>query len=582
MKDKDKRKKTERKAGKGMGTQGGKHFGQILFSSWWPIFLVVILFLIVVTDLLYAMEYASETNIFSLNVNQQANDLEELRINYEKEAQENSTAAYENAMTAMKYYVDVSMNNSGDEYVCDRQMNVVAERTDSLYLIYVDENAAHYYICADDDMKKRVLGAYEAQKQGSGLTSTVRINEAYIKGSECYPISVNIYSVDTNLDEQGNEELCYHLEETIISSNKPESDYDDYLTGLDVLEDGRTMLDGLQEIKNRKETGIYYMTAVFSVMEEAPRVRQDVEELMLGDMVAYEDAAATAIEFQGYDNKHYMAAVIPVWFGEEQFYYVMISSQQPMQTVGRYIIAAWVIGILASVLMALVIAKGFARTMKKEQELVCRQRDYTNALAHDLKTPLMAISGYTENLQSNANPEKQEHYYEAIYSNIDYMNRLIMDMLNLAKLQRSKEALCKDKVDLRSMTEKVVSYYEQELREKDLHLKIKGNGIWEADSKLLERALKNLIENAVKYSPVGEAVVIQITDGSFQIKNTGVSLPKEKWNAVFQPFVKGDETRERDSGSGLGLTIVRDIAKLHGFKCRLECTENATIVTLEA
>lgn len=318
--------------------------------------------------------------------------------------------------------------------------------------------------------------------------------------------------------------------------------------------------------------------------EELPDVRQEMREFILNDMIENEEVvneaiAASTMEFSvsGHD---YIGSAIPVRFGEEPYYFVMVVQQRPMQSMVRYVIIAWVVGILGSILIAFVIAKGFARTMKKEEELVCRQRDYTNALAHDLKTPLMAISGYTENLQSNVNPEKQEHYYEAIYSNIDYMNRLIMDMLNLAKLQRSKEALCKDNVDLRSMTEKVVSYYEQELNKKNLQLEIEGNGSIEADTKLLERALKNLVENAVEYSPAGEAVLIQLEDGFIQITNTGVTLPKEKWNEVFQPFVKGDEARERESGTGLGLAVVRDIAELHGFKCKLECAEHATTVTL--
>ena len=242
---------------------------------------------------------------------------------------------------------------------------------------------------------------------------------------------------------------------------------------------------------------------------------------------------------------------------------------------------AWGLGILFSAFIALVIAKGFARTMKKEQELAYRQRDYTNALAHDLKTPLMAISGYTENLQANVNPDNQKHYYEAIYSNIDYMNRLIIDMLGLARLQDTEGKICKERIDLRRLTEAVTSCFEQKLVEKNLDLEIEGNGYVDADPQLLERTFKNLVENAVKYSPAGKSVRIRLSDSFFQITNTGVILPREKWDAVFQPYVKGDEVRERESGVGLGLAIVKDVARLHGFQCRLECTQWATTVTME-
>ena len=226
-----------------------------------------------------------------------------------------------------------------------------------------------------------------------------------------------------------------------------------------------------------------------------------------------------------------------------------------------YVVLGWMTGILLSALIALVIARSFASTMRKEQELVSRQREYTNALAHDLKTPLMAISGYAENLQANGNPEKSEHYYEAIFSNIQYMQQLITDMLSLA--------------------ETITADFDGELSEKNLHLTIEGNGQMEADPKLLERAVRNLVENAVKFSPAGEDLHIRLADRFIQITNTGVTLPKELWDTVFQPFVKGDDVRGRESGSGLGLAIVRDIAELHGFQCRLECGEQETTVILE-
>lgn len=162
------------------------------------------------------------------------------------------------------------------------------------------------------------------------------------------------------------------------------------------------------------------------------------------------------------------------------------------------------------------------------------------------------------------------------------MNRLIMDMLSLARLQRPREVLCREQVDLRKMAEVVTGSFEQEMSEKNLHLEIEGKGYMEGDPQLLERAYRNLVENAVKYSPAGEAVRIQLADDFIQITNTGVTLPKEKWNAVFQPFVKGDEARERETGIGLGLAIVKDIAELHGFQCSLECTGQTTTVTLKS
>ena len=260
-------------------------------------------------------------------------------------------------------------------------------------------------------------------------------------------------------------------------------------------------------------------------------------------------------------GQSYAAVVIPIHLGTEPYYFVLVRKEQRNVVLDSYVVLGWMTGILLSALIALVIARSFASTMRKEQELVSRQREYTNALAHDLKTPLMAISGYAENLQANGNPEKSEHYYEAIFSNIQYMQQLITDMLSLA--------------------ETITADFDGELSEKNLHLTIEGNGQMEADPKLLERAVRNLVENAVKFSPAGEDLHIRLADRFIQITNTGVTLPKELWDTVFQPFVKGDDVRGRESGTGLGLAIVRDIAELHGFRCRLECGEQETTVILE-
>lgn len=564
-----------------------RSFRRIWFSSWWPVLLGVVLFLAVSTLLVYQIQEMMEEEAFQLVVNGQLDELNQIQSNYDRDVQNDSEAAYAQAMAALERQVNTNIfsQNMAGVYLCDDQGAVVLEQEPSLYLRHVEGDSQYYYRCADRELERQILERYEAWMEQA--TPLIRIDEAYIQGSECYPLRVNIYTeVEEKIGEET--ELRYQLREEIIAEANLSED-GIYLTGLDLLKEEGYNEDTLSKIAEAKENGTYYPTSVY-LAEDRQVLPEDVKNALLTNMLEegifdaelqYANIAAT-YELQRENHKTYRETVIPIVLENKQYYFVLWEQKQAFSRTDIYVILGWGIGILFSAFVALVIAKGFARTMRKEQELICRQRDYTNALAHDLKTPLMAISGYTENLQSNTNPEKQNHYYDAIYSNIDYMNRLIMDMLSLARLQRPREVLCREQVDLRKMAEVVTGSFEQEMSEKNLHLEIEGKGYMEGDPQLLERAYRNLVENAVKYSPAGEAVRIQLADDFIQITNTGVTLPKEKWNAVFQPFVKGDEARERETGIGLGLAIVKDIAELHGFQCSLECTGQTTTVTLKS
>ncbi|MCM1495319.1 MAG: HAMP domain-containing histidine kinase [Bacteroides sp.] len=565
------------------GNQRSQGLRRIWFSVWWPILLVVVLFLVVGTALVYQAQMTLEEEALSSIVNDYLDWLNQLQSDYEQEAKENPVTAYEYAMNTLEWYVNgaVGSQDMAGAYLFDVQGNLVAEQEPALYLRHIEGDVQAYYRCADKEIEQRILERYEVwmqQMPEGGERPTLRIDEAYIRGNEFYPVRVNIYTM-----VEGN----YRLQEEVLAEASLPAEDSIYLTGLDLLRDGDSIEDMLNKISDAKEAGNYYPTSVYAEQAEAISETRKAElldnvfdEEWLDAELQYAEVAST-FEFLGENNRSYYEIVIPIVLDDTQYYFVLLRQKQLQSTVYAYVVLGWVVGILFSVFAALIIARGFVRTMRKEQELICRQRDYTNALAHDLKTPLMAISGYTENLQANLHPEKQEHYYEAINFNIQYMSQLIMDMLSLAQLQNSEGAFSKERIDLHKLAESVASDFESGISEKKLHLKIEGRGVTEADSRLLERAFRNLVENAVKYSPAGEAICIRLADDFIQITNTGVALPEEKWNAVFQPFVKGDEARKRESGTGLGLAIVKNIADLHGFQCSLECNGQATTVTLK-
>lgn len=192
------------------------------------------------------------------------------------------------------------------------------------------------------------------------------------------------------------------------------------------------------------------------------------------------------------------------------------------------------------------------------------RRNMTNALAHDLKSPLTAIHGYAENLKENIHSEKREYYAVAVLENVRYMNEIITNTLELAKLEISENGVKKEKVDITALTEKLFEKYSLNIKSRNITVEISGNLTVSADKAMMSRAVENLISNAVKYTDDGGKITVSANEKSLVISNTFTGdIDKENIEAAFG---KSDESRSNREGSGLGLSIVKNIASLHKFR----------------
>lgn len=238
--------------------------------------------------------------------------------------------------------------------------------------------------------------------------------------------------------------------------------------------------------------------------------------------------------------------------------------------------------LLCALALSTIIAGHYYRIYRERIKVEEYYRNTSNALAHDLKTPLMAISGYAEILQENVHTEKRNYYAEGIMKNVAVMDSIIENMLELAKLENPEIILVKEEIDLRKLTEEALEQFQVEIQSKELKIQIQGadESIVSADKSLMKRALENLISNAVKYTPEGNEIIITMDRKEYQIKNTGVMIPENKLAHVWEPFVKGEGARANVQGTGIGLTIVREIMDLHGFVCSIENEENSVMTRL--
>lgn len=199
------------------------------------------------------------------------------------------------------------------------------------------------------------------------------------------------------------------------------------------------------------------------------------------------------------------------------------------------------------------------------------QRDLTDRLAHDIKTPLMAISGYAENIQKGSLTEQeQQEYLNAILDNVAFTDSLISRTLFLNHIE-GKNTLKRETIQLESLVEEIMRKYELMLDEKNITYNISGTVSLNGGRTSLETILENLISNAVKYTPENGSVNVTLDKKHLAVANTVTEKINTK--ELKRPFVRGDESRSNVKGNGLGLSIADRTADASGYKLSLSCTD---------
>ncbi|MDE5768709.1 MAG: HAMP domain-containing histidine kinase [Oscillospiraceae bacterium] len=232
-----------------------------------------------------------------------------------------------------------------------------------------------------------------------------------------------------------------------------------------------------------------------------------------------------------------------------------------------------IVAIFLIIVLFIAFLDSWRRNVKNQAEYVFAdyQKALTDNLAHDLKTPLMAISGYTENLIENKLSETEKNrYLQAVLDNIAYTDSIISRTLELNHMYQP-DSLKKEKIDVLSLMKQVLEKYMLMLDERNILLQLDGEAELTADSDLLETVFENLISNAVKYTSENGMIQISISPESCRISNT--VHKKIDVTDLKRPFKKGDTARSGKSGSGLGLSIADKAAEANYFQLMLSCSD---------
>lgn len=199
------------------------------------------------------------------------------------------------------------------------------------------------------------------------------------------------------------------------------------------------------------------------------------------------------------------------------------------------------------------------------------RRDFVANVSHELRTPLTAIRGYIEALTDNPPPEEAQHFLEIIARHTLRMERLVRDLLRLARLDAGQEPLERADCHPAALVTAIAHDMQAQLesRHQRIDNRIGDDVTVSGDSAKLYDVLRNLLENASNYSPEGGVIDVGASTAGgwleIAIADRGPGIPDADLSRIFERFYRVDRSRTRDpGGTGLGLSIVRHLVELHG------------------
>jgi two-component system, OmpR family, sensor kinase len=208
------------------------------------------------------------------------------------------------------------------------------------------------------------------------------------------------------------------------------------------------------------------------------------------------------------------------------------------------------------------------------------ERNFLLSVSHELKTPLTAIRGYAEGLADGA--FDTDEAARTIILEASRLERLVRDLLDLARMNRAEFSVRSEPVDLAETAREAVGRHEAAAREFGVELRAAGVEAWvEGDADRLLQVASNLVENALRETPAGGSVTVTAGPGRLEVADTGAGIPPDDIPHAFERFYLYDKVgKDRPVGSGLGLAIVKQLATAMGGDVRVESAAAGTTFTV--
>lgn len=198
------------------------------------------------------------------------------------------------------------------------------------------------------------------------------------------------------------------------------------------------------------------------------------------------------------------------------------------------------------------------------------RQDFTANVSHELKTPLTAISGYSELIENHmVSGAEEERAARQIRSNANRLLALINDIIRLSEMDHRELPRNFEHTDLCRLAQECAEQMQLHAEKKKIALHFHGTAAGvNADRELLHEMIINLIQNAIAYNRANGSVWVSVSieegHSTLRVKDNGIGIPADKLEHVFERFYRVDKSRSRETGgTGLGLAIVKHIAEIH-------------------
>ena len=230
-----------------------------------------------------------------------------------------------------------------------------------------------------------------------------------------------------------------------------------------------------------------------------------------------------------------------------------------------------------------------AQEIKEKERIDNMRQEFIVNVSHELKTPIALIQGYAEGLTAGVadDPEDRKYYCDTIADEADHMNKLVMQLLNLSRLELGAEQTYSEDIDLHELCAEAVRKTAVLCESRGLTVEYDDTCITvRTDGDLLDQVLMNYLSNAIRYTVDGGKIKISAKQTGDCVRltvfNEGDGLPEEELPKIWEKFYRTDRARTREAGgTGIGLSLVRAIADtLHG-SCGVENVEGGIVFWFE-
>lgn len=213
------------------------------------------------------------------------------------------------------------------------------------------------------------------------------------------------------------------------------------------------------------------------------------------------------------------------------------------------------------------------------------RRDFVANVSHELRTPITSIRGFVETLLEGAaaDPERAERFLQIILAHTNRLNSIIEDLLSLSRLEQDDEPIPREELRIHEVVNRMREFCQPRARLREISIvdSYTGTGWAVVNRSLLEQALVNLVDNAIKYSPNGSTVRVGVRtrnrDLRVSVTDQGPGIPESERERIFERFYRLDPARSREEGgTGLGLAIVKHIAMVHRGRIWVEDGEQGS------